>query len=104
MISRIALLLGLLVVPLLALKLGNRFRDQGARHRRIFWGAVLGHTLGMAMTMVAALLPPIVWQEGTFLRTVLVFWSMLLGGAAGALLGGLTAGRSAPVARPTRPQ
>ena len=56
MLDQIALLVGLFAVPLIALKLGNRFRDQTPSKRRFFWGAVIGHTLGMTVTGRAAAL------------------------------------------------
>jgi uncharacterized membrane protein YcfT len=85
MVDRIALLIGLFAVPLIALKMGNRFRDQPPTKRRFFWGAVIGHSLGMVVTVVASLFPPIWWEGGTVLRDYLVHWSMLAGSVFGVL-------------------
>ena len=85
MLDRIALLLGLFAVPLIALKLGNRFRDQTPSKRRFFWGAVIGHMCGICVTVVASMFPPIWWEGGTVLRDYLVHWSMLVGSVLGVL-------------------
>ena len=90
--GNVAFLIGLLAAPLLALRLGRRLRDRPDVHRRIFWGAVIGHTCGMAITFALALVPPVWWQGGPAWRTVSVHWSMLLGtlvGLAIALARGL---------------
>jgi MFS family permease len=84
-LDQIALLVGLFAVPLLALRIGNRFRDQTPSRRRIFWGAVLGHSFGMMVTVCAALFPPIWWEGGTVLRDYLVHWSMLIGSIVGVV-------------------
>ena len=85
MLDRIALLIGLFAVPLIALKMGNRVRDQTPPKRRFFWGAVIGHMLGMCITVVASMFPPIWWEGGTVLRDYLVHWSMLVGSVLGVL-------------------
>ena len=85
MLDRIALLIGLFAVPLIALKMGNRFRDQSPPKRRFFWGAVIGHMLGMTVTVIASMFPPIWWEGGTVLRDYLVHWSMLVGSVIGVL-------------------
>ena len=85
MLDRLALLLGFFAGPLLALRLGNRFRDRSVPARRIFWGAVIGHSLGMIVTLIATMLPPIAWEHGPALRHVLVHWSMLAGSVLGVL-------------------
>lgn len=87
MIDQIAFLVGLFAAPLVALRLGNRFRDQSASHRRLFWGIIIGHTCGMIVAVSAAMLPPIAWEEGPRLRDVLVHWSLL----GGAVIGGFGA-------------
>jgi hypothetical protein len=89
--ERLALLLGLFVVPLLLLILGHRLRDRGRRQRAIFWGGVLGHTAAMLASTAALHYPPVLWSSQT--RVVIAFWMMLLGGVAGAAVGALLRGR-----------
>lgn len=84
------LLAGLFVVPALLLWLGHRLRHRDSARRRVFWGAVAGHTLGMLVTMVAVHYPPVLWGGGW--RDAAVHWPMLLGGLLGAGAGWL-AGR-----------
>ena len=86
MIGKVALLAGLFVVPAVVLLKGHRFRYRTKRYRRIFWGAIIGHSLGVAITLVLLIFPPVAWQDGSGWRDFLVHWSMLLGGAAGALV------------------
>lgn len=83
-----ALLAGLFLAPALLLWLGHRLRHRPSRSRRVFWGAVAGHTLGMALTLAATLYPPVSWEGGAWVRDFVVHWSMLLG----AVLGGAAAG------------
>ncbi len=89
-LDRVALLVGLFLVPALVLRLGNRFRDQSAGRRRAFWGAILGHSCGLIVTVCAALYPPVWWGEDSLIRDFLVYWSMLIGSVLGILGGRLT--------------
>ena len=84
-----ALLLGLVVVPTLLLWLGHRLRDRTATQKGAFWGGVIGHTIAMIVAIYFLHVPGVVWNGGP--REMLAFWSMLLGGAAGALIGGMRA-------------
>ena len=102
MIDRIALLIGLFAAPVIALRLGNRFRDQSTTHRRVFWGLVIGHTCGLLLAVSAAMLPPIAWEEGPRLRDALVHWSMFGGSVIGALAGWVTRDRTPPAPPATR--
>lgn len=83
----LALLAGMFGVPGLLLWLGHGLRRRPPAWRRAFWGAVLGHTLGVLLTLAAVLYPPVHW-EGDGWRDAAVHGSMLLGavlgGAAGA--------------------
>lgn len=90
--ERVALLLGLFLVPALLLWLGHGFRAASPRRRRLFWGGVVGHLSGLALTTVMAVTPPIWWAGGSFWRDFAVHWSLLFG----ALIG---AGLAAAVAR-----
>jgi hypothetical protein len=89
--ERVALLLGLFVVPALILWTGHRFRDRSPRARNAFWGGVMGHAAGLTTTLIASVNPAVWWAGGPFLRDFAVHWSPLLlamaGAAAGAVLG-----------------
>lgn len=85
--ERVALFAGLFVVPVLLLWLGHGMRDRSRTQKNIFWGGVIGHSLALAATLSAAMLPPIWWAGGPFWRDFAVHWSLLLGAVAGALLG-----------------
>jgi len=84
-----ALLLGLVVVPTLLLWLGHRLRDRTATQKGAFWGGVIGHSIALLVAIYALHMPAVVWTGGP--REMLAFWSMLLGGAVGALIGGMRA-------------
>jgi hypothetical protein len=86
-ISLLALLLGLFGVPALLMILGHRLRGRSERHKRRFWGGVLGYVLGMVVAVCAMLLPPVGWADGSLLRPFLVHWSMFTGGVLGVLTG-----------------
>lgn len=81
--ERVALLIGLFLVPALLLALGHRLRRRAPLWRRVFWGGVTGHSIGLVVTMVAAHYPPIWWAGGSFWRDAAVHWTL----ACGALLG-----------------
>ena len=86
-----ALLAGLFLAPALLLWLGHRLRSRPPLGRRVFWGAAVGHTLAVLLTVAAAMYPPVAWEGGAWARGFAVHWSMLLGavlgGAAAALAG-----------------
>jgi hypothetical protein len=86
--SRLALVMGLFVVPAVLLWLGHRLRRQTPARRRIFWGATLGYLLGMLLVLVAIHYPPVLWA-GADWRTAVVHWGMLLGAVVGAGVGGV---------------
>jgi hypothetical protein len=89
--ERVALLAGLFLAPAALLWIGHGFRELSPRSKRVFWGGVIGHTIALVVTLVAAMSPPIAWAGGNFWRDFAVHWSLLLGallgGAAGAVLG-----------------
>jgi hypothetical protein len=90
--GRLALLLGLFALPLLALWLGHRLQRRSPRARGAFWGLVVGHTAGALAFTLAAMLPPEFWRPTDLGRLALTFWSMLavglVGMGIGAALGG----------------
>lgn len=86
-----ALLAGLFAVPALLLWLGHRLRHRTPAARGVFWGALLGHTLGMLVTLGALHYPPVLWG-GTAGRELAVHASMAAGAALGAA-GGWMLGR-----------
>ena len=85
--ERVALLVGLFVVPALLLALGHRLRRREPVWRRIFWGAITAHFLALLVTMTASLYPPIWWAGGSFWRDAAVHWSLLFGALLGAGIG-----------------
>ncbi|HEX2080518.1 MAG TPA: hypothetical protein VHG08_22635 [Longimicrobium sp.] len=92
--SRLALVVGLFVVPALLLWLGHRMRRQSAARRRVFWGAVIGYLAGMLVTLVAIHYPAVLWTGGGW-RTAVVHWGMVVGTAVGAGGGIVATGRGA---------
>jgi hypothetical protein len=85
--ARFAFLLGIVVVPGVLVWLGHRMRDRSPRQRRVFWGAVIGHSVALIIALVALHYPPVMWDDGP--RVVLALWSLLLGAGVGALAGAL---------------
>ena len=85
-IHHIALLIGLFIVPLVALAIGFKFRKRTPRTRAIFWGAVIGHTIATIIASVAAIWPPRVPGPEDAARGALILWTLLAGGVVGALI------------------
>ena len=83
-LSLMALLIGLFVVPVVLLWMGQRLRRRSGRWRAVFWGAVVGYVIGMIVTVAAMHYPPVLWSGGW--RTVLVHWGMLLGAIVGGVV------------------
>lgn len=100
--ERVALLIGLFLVPALLLALGNRLRRRTPLWRRVFWGGVAGHTLALVVTVTAALWPPVWWHEGPFWRDAAVHWTLVFGALLGAALAAAFR-RSAEVPRSENP-
>lgn len=86
------LLAGLFIAPAVLLWLGHRLRRRTARARGVFWGGVVGHSLGMLVTLVAAHFPAIVWTEGGW-RAAAVHGAMLAGALLGAGIGAAAGSR-----------
>ncbi len=86
-----ALLAGLLAAPAFLVWAGHRLRRRSPRVRGAFWGGLLGHSLGMLVTLAAAHYPPVHW-DGSPWRTAAVHASMLLGTVLGAAVGALASG------------
>lgn len=83
-----ALLMGLFAIPALLLALGHRLRRRPPFWRRVFWGAVAGHSIALLVMLGVTLYPPIGWEGGPRARDNAVHWSLLLG----ALVGGVASG------------
>jgi hypothetical protein len=83
--SRLALVVGLFLVPALLLWLGHRLRRQTGARRRMFWGAVIGYLAGMLVTLVAIHYPAVLWEGGW--RAAAVHWGMVVGAVLGAGVG-----------------
>ena len=92
--ERVALLVGLFVIPGVLLWLGHRLRDRTPRERNAFWGGVMGHAFGLTITLVAAVKPAVWWAGGPFLRDFAVHWSPMLLAMAGLALGALLTRRT----------
>ncbi|MBW3572392.1 MAG: hypothetical protein KY467_14920 [Gemmatimonadetes bacterium] len=90
--SRLALLAGLFVVPVLLLWLGHHLRRRPPAWPPVFWGAVIGYVAGMLVMLVAIHYPPVLWASGGW-RTAAVHWGMVVGAGVGAVVGRLTRGR-----------
>jgi L-cystine uptake protein TcyP (sodium:dicarboxylate symporter family) len=86
--SRLALVVGLFIIPALLLWLGHRLRRQTPARRRVFWGATIGYLAGMLLMLVAIHYPPVLWA-GADWRTAVVHWGMVVGAAVGAGVGRL---------------
>ena len=84
-----ALLMGLFAIPALLLALGHRLRRRQPLWRRVFWGAVAGHSVALLVMLAATLYPPVGWEGGPRPRDHAVHWSLLLGALAGGTIGGL---------------
>ena len=91
--SRVALVIGLFVVPAVLLWLGHRLRRQTPARRRVFWGATVGYLLGMLATLIVIHYPPVLWTGGGW-RTAVVHWGMIVGAVVGAGVGRLVQRRS----------
>lgn len=89
------LLAGLFVVPMLLLWLGHRLRRRRAWLQGMFWGGVVGHSLGMLVALAAALAPPVLWDHGGW-RFLAVHASLLAGALLGAAAGAAWRWRGEP--------
>ncbi len=85
--SNVVLLIGIFVVPIAALWLGHGFRDRTPRQRRIFWGMVIGYSIGLVLVSLALMADPVLWTEGEPMRSALVYWGLLASAVVGALAG-----------------
>ncbi|MEE4110461.1 MAG: hypothetical protein V2I24_14005 [Halieaceae bacterium] len=80
-----ALLAGLIVVPLIMLYTCHRFRRRTYRQRRMLWGGFAGYCLSVIVVLLALLWPPVIWTDDQPVRGFLVFWSLALFPAIGAV-------------------
>lgn len=85
--EHLALLAGLFAMPALLLALGHRLRRRRPLWRRVFWGAVAGHSVAILVMLTATLYPPVVWEGGLRARDVAVHWSLVLGAVVGGGIG-----------------
>jgi uncharacterized membrane protein len=83
--ARLALLAGFFLVPLALLALGHRLRERSPAQKGAFWGGVVGHSAAIVVAVVALHYPPVLWSGDA--RVAIAFWSTLLGGALGAVVG-----------------
>lgn len=87
--EHVALLAGLFAVPVLLLALGHRLRNRPPFWRRVFWGAVAGHSIALVVTLAAALYPPIAWADGPRPRDNAVHWALVVGALVGGAISGM---------------
>lgn len=88
-VGRIALLLGLFLVPAVLLACGHRLRKRTPLWRAVFWTAVVAHILAATVATVVSMVPPAAWRDDDVWRGLLGFWLLLvapLGAAIGAAL------------------
>lgn len=93
-VGLLALLLGLFIVPLLALLVGHRLTRRERPARMAFWGLVIGHTLAALAATAAVLARPVRWDAGDALRGAVGLWGMLALGLAGGAIGWLYGSRT----------
>ena len=85
--GKLAMLGGLFVVPVFLLYLGHRLRRRSRRARAMFWGALVGHTIGALFATWYSMVPPEVWTAGDTARGFFGFYAMLLFALAGTVAG-----------------
>ena len=77
--DRIALVAGILGAPIALAALGHHLRRRPPKVKRLFWGGVIGHTMGLFLTVGAMLFPSVSWVAGGPMRVHVVHWSLLVG-------------------------
>lgn len=87
--ARLALLIGLIIIPALLLWLGHGLRKRSPRLRGAYWGGVIGHTAALVIAVVALHFPPVLWTG--HVRIAIAFWTMCVGAVAGAAIGSIRA-------------
>lgn len=86
----VALLAGLVGVPLLLLWLGHGLRRRGTVGRGTFWGGVVGYAVGVLAWTVVAVGPATGWAAGGIRHAgvvTLLLAAGVVGMAAGAVAG-----------------
>jgi hypothetical protein len=84
-------LAGLLVVPLLFLALGHKWRRRSPRQRAAFWGGLTGYLVAAGAAMWVGMIPAAEWSPTDTVRGALGFWSLLVAPALGAAIGAIAA-------------
>jgi hypothetical protein len=79
-------LVGLLVVPLLFLALGHKWRRRSPRQRAAFWGGLTGYLVAACAALWVGMIPAAEWSAGDTVRGALGFWSLLVAPAFGAAI------------------
>jgi hypothetical protein len=95
-----AMLAGLFIVPVVLLYLGHRLRRRSRRARAVFWGALIGHTLGALFATWYSMIPPEVWTSSDTTRGFFGFYGMLAMSIVGGLIGLLASKRNPDGKRP----
>src|SRR5687768_11270789 len=95
-----ALLAGLFIVPVALLYLGHRLRRRSRRARAVFWGALIGHTLGALFATWYSMIPPEVWTSSDTTRGFFGFYGMLVMSIVGGLIGLLASTKNPDGKRP----
>ena len=86
-VHQLAMLLGLFVVPGVALAVGHRLAKRGPVARNVFWGLVAGHTVAALAAVWVAMTTPEFWVAGDRLRGTVGYWGMLVLPLVGAAIG-----------------
>ncbi len=86
-LNLIGLVIGLFVVPAALLWEGHGLRRRSKRLRRVFWGGVFGHGLGIAPMTLATLIPAEAWGAEDPFKIFLRYWALVAGALLGALFG-----------------
>jgi hypothetical protein len=83
------MLLGLFAVPVFLLWAGHHWRTRSGRVKGAFWGGVIGHTVAAILASIAAMYLPEHWSGENAIRGALGYWSMLVVGIAGIVIGAM---------------
>jgi hypothetical protein len=90
LLHQVALLAGLVGVPIALLIAGHRVRRSSHRRQRVFWGALVGHVIAGLVALVASVTPPLGWSDTDVVRGAAGVWGLLVLPLMGASIGAFT--------------
>lgn len=76
--GRVIFVFGLFIVPLTLVWYGHHLRRRSPNQRAIFWGGVIGYGIGVVITSVFMLVPPVDWAGGGRIREMAIQYSMVV--------------------------